>query len=105
MRILKVVFFSTQVKRIVITSSVAAIMSPPSQPTIYTEKDWNTVSIKEVEELGDKSTPIGMYRASKTLAEQGERVRNTYYFKLLDLFLQLHGSSTKSTSPKLYGTW
>jgi len=50
-------------------------MSPPTtQPTIYTEKDWNTVSIEEVKELGDKSTPMAMYRASKTLAEQGERV-------------------------------
>jgi len=48
-------------------------MSAPSQSKIYTEKDWNTFSIKEVEALGDKTSPGIMYCASKTLAEQGEQ--------------------------------
>ncbi|KAF5347603.1 hypothetical protein D9756_010684 [Leucocoprinus leucothites] len=58
------------VKRIVITSSCGAVMAPPSKPSIFTEKDWNIDSVKEVEEKGVDAQPMSKYRASKTLAEK-----------------------------------
>lgn len=59
-------------KRIVLTSSVAAIMSSFSRPGAvhYTEKDWNQDSVKQVEEKGKNAAGADSYRASKTLAEQ-----------------------------------
>ncbi|PPQ80464.1 hypothetical protein CVT25_001782 [Psilocybe cyanescens] len=63
------------VKRIVITSSAAAITSSATvsmsdKPAIFSETDWNTVSTKEVEEKGSDASPAHMYCASKTLAEK-----------------------------------
>ncbi|RSH88686.1 methylglyoxal reductase (NADPH-dependent) gre2 [Saitozyma podzolica] len=60
------------VQRVVITSSVAAVMSTDSKPApyIYTEKDWNEDSIPHVEKNGLESNGGESYRASKTLAEQ-----------------------------------
>ncbi|KAF9561492.1 D-lactaldehyde dehydrogenase [Agrocybe pediades] len=60
-----------KVKRIVITSSCAAVMAPPPKPTVFSEKDWNVTSTREVEEQGNKTAPMTIYRASKTLAEKG----------------------------------
>ena len=64
--------FSPDIKRIVITSSVAAVMSTSSKPpgTQYTEADWNEDSIKEVEQKGKDTPGSESYRASKTLAER-----------------------------------
>jgi hypothetical protein len=60
------------VQRIVITSSCAAILSLPlSKPTVFSEEDWNSGSIKDVQEMGNKTPPSTVYRASKTLAEKG----------------------------------
>ncbi|KAK8854804.1 hypothetical protein IAR55_003543 [Kwoniella newhampshirensis] len=61
-----------KVKRVVITSSVAAVMSVRSRkaPVVYTEDDWNVDSIKHVEENGVNSDGGDSYRASKTLAEK-----------------------------------
>jgi dihydroflavonol-4-reductase len=49
-----------KVKRVVITSSVAAIFGqkPENQKEIYTENDWTDV------------TAVGAYEKSKTLAEK-----------------------------------
>ncbi|KAH6903380.1 D-lactaldehyde dehydrogenase [Coprinopsis sp. MPI-PUGE-AT-0042] len=58
------------VKRIVITSSVAAVMTVTSEPSNFSEKDWNEASIKEVEEKGREADTMTKYRASKTLAEK-----------------------------------
>lgn len=64
------------VKRVVITSSVAAIISPkPADPKTgnaytFTEADWNTASPKKVKEQGSKAPNSDKYGASKTLAEQ-----------------------------------
>ncbi|KAH9487432.1 Putative uncharacterized oxidoreductase [Psilocybe cubensis] len=60
----------TKVKRIVITSSTAAVMSPPDQPTTFSASDWNTKDPKLVEEFGSKLQPWTIYRASKSLAEK-----------------------------------
>jgi len=63
---------SPNVKRVVVTSSVAAVMSDLSRPagTLYTEADWNEDSVKEVETKGKDTAPSQSYRASKTLAEK-----------------------------------
>ncbi|KDQ17956.1 hypothetical protein BOTBODRAFT_29274 [Botryobasidium botryosum FD-172 SS1] len=59
------------VKRVVITGSVAALMEPKDQiPAIYTEADWNTFAIKEVQEKGVHADQELKYRASKVLAER-----------------------------------
>jgi hypothetical protein len=55
----------------VITSSVVAILSQTEKPTKFTEKDWNTTSTKEVDDLGIEASPMSVYSASKTLAEKG----------------------------------
>ncbi|KAH6901040.1 D-lactaldehyde dehydrogenase [Coprinopsis sp. MPI-PUGE-AT-0042] len=61
---------ATTVKRIVITSSCAAIMNDTREPLKFSEKDWNESSIKEVEQKGREADPASKYRASKTLAEK-----------------------------------
>ena len=62
----------SQVQRIVITSSCAAVLSLQlSKPTVFSEQDWNLSAIKEVQEMGNKAPPSTAYRASKTLAEKG----------------------------------
>jgi len=54
------------VKRIVVTSSFAAIVDPKKPPTYkYSEKDWDPVTKDEAYE-----SPLTAYRASKTLAEK-----------------------------------
>ncbi|KJA19744.1 hypothetical protein HYPSUDRAFT_204330 [Hypholoma sublateritium FD-334 SS-4] len=60
----------SKIKRVVVTSSCAAVQSTASVPTRYSEKDWNTAAIQEVEDQGDGSSGAAMYMASKTLAEQ-----------------------------------
>jgi len=60
-----------QVQRIVITSSCASVSSlPVLDPTVFSERDWNEISIREVRELSNKTPPGTIYRASKTLAEK-----------------------------------
>lgn len=63
---------SPTVKRVVITSSVAAITEPNKEPKPYnfTEKDWNEYSIDIVEKQGRAAPVFHWYRASKSLAEQ-----------------------------------
>lgn len=53
------------VKRVVITSSFAAMINPADHPKEYSEKSWNPVRVEE--SLQD---PITAYRASKTYSEQ-----------------------------------
>jgi len=60
----------TDVERVVVTSSCAAILEPHEQGYIFSEKDWNDFSIKEVEEKKEKAAGIHQYRTSKTLAEK-----------------------------------
>ena len=61
---------SHSVKRVVVTSSVAAILESRSGPVVFTDKDWNQQSIDEVEKLGKNASAAAKYRASKTLAEK-----------------------------------
>ncbi|KIJ56201.1 hypothetical protein M422DRAFT_219369 [Sphaerobolus stellatus SS14] len=58
------------VKRIVITSSMAAVLQAGGPQKTFTENDWNTQSPKEVEEKGKDALAIHKYRTSKALAER-----------------------------------
>ncbi|KAH7337250.1 hypothetical protein B0J17DRAFT_700339 [Rhizoctonia solani] len=58
------------VKRLVLTSSGSAITDPTKPAgTVYTDDDWNTWSVKQVEEKG-RDAGWDKYRASKILAER-----------------------------------
>ncbi|CDR98964.1 hypothetical protein [Sporisorium scitamineum] len=60
----------SNVKRVVITSSFAAILDSTRQGHIvYTEKDWNVSSVENVDKKGKDQEAPDAYRASKTLAE------------------------------------
>ncbi|RSH83542.1 methylglyoxal reductase (NADPH-dependent) gre2 [Apiotrichum porosum] len=60
-----------QVKRVVVTSSCAAIINDNvTKPHCFTEADWNTTSVHECETLGRNASATAKYRASKTLAEK-----------------------------------
>ncbi|CAA7269683.1 unnamed protein product [Cyclocybe aegerita] len=67
--------FGTNVKRVVITSSCAAIARDiahsPDKPThIFTERDWADQSVDIVRKDGRKAPFMAKYRASKCLAEK-----------------------------------
>ncbi|CAE6491132.1 unnamed protein product [Rhizoctonia solani] len=75
------------VKRVVITSSVVSITDSMYERkipgTIYTEDDWNTLSIKEIEEKGKDASGSEKYCASKVMAEKAawdfvEKVKPTW---------------------------
>ncbi|KAJ5176103.1 uncharacterized protein N7482_001980 [Penicillium canariense] len=52
------------VKRVVVTSSFAAIVNPKQHPKVYSEKEWNPVTWQEALDHSN------VYRASKTFAEK-----------------------------------
>ncbi|SJX66594.1 related to GRE2-methylglyoxal reductase (NADPH-dependent) [Sporisorium reilianum f. sp. reilianum] len=61
----------SNVRRVVITSSFAAILDTARQgPNVYTEKDWNISSVENVDKKGKDQEASDAYRASKTLAER-----------------------------------
>ncbi|KAJ7682984.1 D-lactaldehyde dehydrogenase [Mycena rosella] len=64
--------FGPQIKRIVITSSIAAILEigDMSVPRTFTEEDWNNQAPALVEAHGAGAGPLVIYCASKMLAEK-----------------------------------
>ncbi|KAH7906352.1 hypothetical protein BJ138DRAFT_1162780 [Hygrophoropsis aurantiaca] len=58
------------VKRVVITSSCAAVVREDPEPLELNESDWNEQSLEILEEGGPRLTGLVKYRASKTLAEK-----------------------------------
>jgi nucleoside-diphosphate-sugar epimerase len=52
------------VKRVVVTSSFAAIVNPDNHPAVYNEESWNPVTAEQA------LLPSYTYRASKTFAER-----------------------------------
>ena len=58
------------VKRVIVTSSTAAVASPSPTPRVFSEADWNEYSPRIVAEQGAAAPPADMYRASKSLAER-----------------------------------
>lgn len=53
------------VKRVVITSSFASLINATKHEKVYSEKNWNPVTMEQA-----VSTPADAYRASKTFAEK-----------------------------------
>ncbi|KAJ3506176.1 hypothetical protein NMY22_g17338 [Coprinellus aureogranulatus] len=60
----------SQLKRVVITSSCAAVITIQPTARTFTEDDWNEQSIQETKEQGRSAPAMTKYRASKTLAEK-----------------------------------
>ncbi|KAH9487405.1 Ketoreductase azaE [Psilocybe cubensis] len=60
----------SQVKRVVITSSLAAMMRPIDGPTVLDENDWGDEYVRIVETQGKSASPMEKYYASKTLSER-----------------------------------
>ncbi|RXW23016.1 hypothetical protein EST38_g2831 [Candolleomyces aberdarensis] len=59
------------IKRIVITSSCAAVSTVAPEARTFSEADWNEITINEIREQGQQASRTTKYRASKTLAEKG----------------------------------
>jgi nucleoside-diphosphate-sugar epimerase len=62
--------YGTGVKRIVLTSSLAAIREADPNPRTYDETNWNNAAVTAVETKGSGAGPVSIYLASKTLAER-----------------------------------
>ncbi|KAF7970721.1 hypothetical protein HWV62_23212 [Athelia sp. TMB] len=62
--------YGSSVKRIVVTSSSAAIMQESPDPQVYSEVSWNEQFIEVVKKEGRAAQAWMKYRASKTLAEK-----------------------------------
>lgn len=62
--------YGTGVRRIVLTSSVAAVRE--TQPTArnFDETNWNNAAVEAVKSKGSAAGPVMIYLASKTLAER-----------------------------------
>jgi len=80
-----------QVKRVVMTSSVAAILEPHANPYVYSELDWNDNAAKLVDEIGNNTGGRVMYAAFQTMAERAawafvnDNARNTTAFDLVTI--------------------
>ncbi|KAI0795633.1 NAD-P-binding protein [Abortiporus biennis] len=62
--------YGTNVKRITVLSSCAAILEVLPNPKNFSEEDWAKAAIQEIEEKGKEASVSSTYRASKTLAEK-----------------------------------
>ena len=60
----------TSVRRIVLTSSVAAVRESDPAPRDYDETNWNNAAVAAVTSKGSAAGPFLIYLASKTLAER-----------------------------------
>ncbi|KAI0259006.1 D-lactaldehyde dehydrogenase [Gloeopeniophorella convolvens] len=60
----------SSVKRVVLTSSVAAILRAPEAPGKWDETSWNEPSVAEYKAKGDKTDGVTAYRVAKTLSEK-----------------------------------
>lgn len=63
-------YSGNQLKRIVVTSSGAAITDSTASG-VLDESNWNESDIKEINEKGKAASQLAKYRASKSLAEKG----------------------------------
>ncbi|KAJ7749708.1 D-lactaldehyde dehydrogenase [Mycena metata] len=62
--------YGTSVKRVVVTSSTAAIIQVAPTSLILDESDWNDQAVEEVTQKGREASQAAKYRASKVLAER-----------------------------------
>ncbi len=58
------------VKRLILTSSVAAVREETAVPRVFTESNWNNSAVEAVKTKGSEAGPVAIYLASKTLAEK-----------------------------------
>jgi nucleoside-diphosphate-sugar epimerase len=61
---------SSNVRRVVITSSTAAVVRSVTEYSVLDESIWNDATVEEVQSKGDAASPDAAYYASKTLAEK-----------------------------------
>lgn len=69
--ILKSALTASTLKRFILLSSTAAVISLLPDPKPFTESDWNEQSIEDVKVNGKNANQVNKYCASKTLAEKG----------------------------------
>ncbi|KAG8928105.1 methylglyoxal reductase (NADPH-dependent) gre2 [Tulasnella sp. 419] len=62
--------YGSTVKRVEITSSVAAVTAKAEGKRTFTDKDWNDTTVQYVEREGANAFPPAIYGASKVLAER-----------------------------------
>ncbi|PCH42485.1 NAD(P)-binding protein [Wolfiporia cocos MD-104 SS10] len=62
--------YGASVKRIVMTSSCAAILERHDTPRVFTEADWNEQTLSDVKLNGRGADQLSKYMASKVLAER-----------------------------------
>jgi nucleoside-diphosphate-sugar epimerase len=60
----------SNLKRVVLTSSVVAVFELTSLPRVFNETNWNDAAVKAVKTEGSAVDPYTIYQASKTLAEK-----------------------------------
>ncbi|KAJ7209032.1 hypothetical protein C8J57DRAFT_1201092 [Mycena rebaudengoi] len=58
------------VKRVVLTSSTAAVLQDESEPKTFSELDWNEHVLQHVAEKGSTASGHAKYRAAKVLGER-----------------------------------
>lgn len=61
---------ASSIRRVVITSSTAAILTFQDAPRIFSEEDWNEAVVEAVRTQGIAANSIEKYCASKVLAER-----------------------------------
>jgi nucleoside-diphosphate-sugar epimerase len=57
-------------KRLILTSSVAAVREENTVPRAFNESNWNNLAVEAVKTRGSAAGPVTIYLASKTLAEK-----------------------------------
>jgi nucleoside-diphosphate-sugar epimerase len=57
-------------KRLILTSSVAAVREDTTVPRVFTESNWNNAAVEAVKTKGSAAGPVTTYLASKTMAEK-----------------------------------
>ena len=62
--------YGSTVKRLILTSSVAAVREDTAVPRVFTESNWNNSAVEAVKTKGSAAGPVAIYLASKTLAEK-----------------------------------
>jgi nucleoside-diphosphate-sugar epimerase len=60
----------SSLKRLVLTSSVAAVRDQTTVPRTFNESNWNDAAVETVKTKGSEAGPVLIYLASKTLAEK-----------------------------------
>ena len=60
----------SSVRRVVVTSSCAAVLTAQPEFRVFDENDWNDKAVEAVKAHGREASPVDIYCASKALAER-----------------------------------